>query len=209
MSVRPVSLCLAVLAGALLLAGCASDGRRSAAEFDLGIPDTTAQQRQAIELVNRGYELYHDEDRDYEKRSREAAELFRRAISLDPGFASAHFNLGVFYLDNQAYPSAIQSFRTAQILTPADSRAAYHLGVAYASMRRHDRAIEAYQDALLVNPNDLLAMRGLMASCRRSLYADHATLEAIRRGLELETSREWRGHMEREVTRQEQLLELG
>lgn len=200
-----------LFAAALLLGACAGGGDREgpSPDFRLELPDDTAQQREAVRLVNAAYEAYYDQSRKPEQRVQQAASMLQRAITLDPGFGSAHLNLGVLYLEQGAYPTAINALRAAQRLKPSDPLPSYHLGVAYERIRRYEQAIEAYQTALRIDPDHLRSMRGLVSSCRRSLHADYSTLEIIRRAQLLEVDEQWRRQMEREVTRQERRLERG
>jgi tetratricopeptide (TPR) repeat protein len=54
-----------------------------------------------------------------------------RAVKLDPGYADAHFELGLFYEDEKQDAKAIQEYQLAVKLRPELSKAHYHLGRLY------------------------------------------------------------------------------
>ena len=54
-----------------------------------------------------------------------------RAVKLDPGYADAHFELGLFYEDEKQDAKAIQQYQLAIKLRPDLSKAHYHLGRLY------------------------------------------------------------------------------
>lgn len=203
------ALAVAIISCLALALGCATDKTKQFKE-DLGqiVPDNTAQKQEAVRLVNQAYGVYHDNDRAEEKRVAEAENLLRRAIQLDPGFATAHMNLGVLYLEHEDLPTAVKLFRTAQQLMPGDSRPSYHLGVAYYKMGHAREAINAHLNAIKIDESDVRAARGLTLACRSIYYADDTTLETLRRAEMMEPNDEWREIMSREITRQKRMLEM-
>ena len=58
---------------------------------------------------------------------RQAAELFQKAIQLNPNFADAHYSLGHAYFDLGRYEDAIQSLEKAIALNPKDKEARLRL----------------------------------------------------------------------------------
>lgn len=58
---------------------------------------------------------------------RQAAELFQKAIQLNPNFADAHYSLGHAYFDLGRYEDAIQSLEKAILLNPKDKEARLRL----------------------------------------------------------------------------------
>ena len=189
--------------------GCATDKtERFKQDLSPLVEDNTAQTREAIELVDRAYETYYNEERKKEVRVREAAQLLQRAIEVDPGFATAHLNLGVLHLEQDNLPSAVALLRTAQRLMPSDPRPGYHLGVAYYRMGHARPAIDTFLESIQVDPSNVMAARGLALACRSISYADDTTLEIIERSQMLEPDGDWRELFDREVTRQRRQLEL-
>jgi polysaccharide biosynthesis/export protein len=60
----------------------------------------------------------------------QAAEIFERAVRLDPQFADAHFALGHAYFDLQQWKKAAKSFERAVALNPRDQEAIEFLSLA-------------------------------------------------------------------------------
>lgn len=60
----------------------------------------------------------------------QAAEIFERAVKLDPQFADAHFALGHAYFDLQQWKKAAKSFERAVELNPRDQEAIEFLSLA-------------------------------------------------------------------------------
>ncbi len=202
-------LAIAILSFAVFSVGCKSNDTEQFKK-DLGqmVPDTSAQKREAITLVNRAYEVYHDNDRSEEERVREAARLLENAIQLDPGFATAHLNLGVLHLEQNNLPAAVALLERAKVLMPSDSRPSYHLGVTFYRMGRAKLAIDEFLKAVRIDDSDQRAVRGLTLACRSVHYADDTTLEVLERSELNEPDAEWRHIIDREIIRQKRQLEV-
>lgn len=203
-------LAVATISFVAFALGCATD-KTDQFKIDLQqiTPDTTAQQREAVVLVNRAYQVYHDNDRSKDNRVREAARMLEQAIQLDPGFATAHMNLGVLHLEQENLPTAVVLLRDAQRLLPSDSRPSYFLGVAYYKMGHAKAAIDSYLIAIQIDQADVRAVRGLTLACRSIHYADDTTLEVLQRSQIREPDEEWRHIIDREIIRQERQLDMG
>ena len=61
----------------------------------------------------------------------EAIDLLKRAITLQPELASAHYNLASVYETQGRFPDAIEAFKQAVRFNPNIVGAHYHLGVAF------------------------------------------------------------------------------
>ena len=71
-----------------------------------------------------------------------------RAVKLDPSYADAHFELGLFYEDEKQDRKAIQEYELAIKLRPDISKAHYHLGRLYQKNGQRERAqkeLEAFE----------------------------------------------------------------
>jgi tetratricopeptide (TPR) repeat protein len=62
---------------------------------------------------------------------REAQDLLERAVKLDPGFADAHFQLGLLYDDKGQDAKAIREYQSAIELNPQPSKFHYRLARVY------------------------------------------------------------------------------
>lgn len=204
-----VVMLVVLVAYASLGGACVSKEDRLIHDLGVMVPDNTAQKREAVELVDRAYRAYHDASKSEQRRVVEAAELLERAIRLDPGFATAHLNLGVLHLEQENYPTAISLLRRAQLLMPSDARPSYHLGVTYYKMGHSRAAIDSFLEAAQADPADHRAIRGLALACRSVHYATDMTVEVLRRARTLEPDENWRRIVDREIARQQRQLEVG
>ena len=94
----------------------------------------------------------------------EAGRMFRKAIKLDPKYASSYQGLAWTHIEDlnnewsehpkkdveQAYELA----KKALELDDSDYANHWVLGIAYLHRRQHEQAIAAYEKAQLINPND-------------------------------------------------------
>lgn len=84
----------------------------------------------------------------------EAVEVYRKRIQLDPENGTAHFDLGLVYLDKlQKYAEAVEELRLAVKLTsdapafpPKLYEAYYKLGLSHVEARNKTAAMEQYQN---------------------------------------------------------------
>lgn len=115
----------------------------------------------------RAFEAYVKGRRAYLKGGQEgwegAAELYSRAIEIDPTFAIAHYHLGLAHLVLGNRWKASAQFRAAIQVDPSLPEPFKSLGDQFmASPRRlYDQAIEAYQRALNLRPHYAEAQVGL------------------------------------------------
>jgi polysaccharide biosynthesis/export protein len=70
----------------------------------------------------------------------QAAEVLRRAVTLDPQHADAHYALGHAYFDLKQWRNAIESLKVAVALNPKDDEARDRLGLARAMLWEEDNA---------------------------------------------------------------------
>jgi protein involved in polysaccharide export with SLBB domain len=70
----------------------------------------------------------------------QAVEVLRRAVTLDPQHADAHYALGHAYFDLKQWRNAIESLKVAVALNPKDNEARDRLGLARAMLWEEDKA---------------------------------------------------------------------
>ena len=97
----------------------------------------------------------------------EAAEMYRKAIKLDPGSASAQFNLGSSMARSGKYAEAESEIRKALKIRP-DTQTYTGLGIVLWQLGRTDEAIASLQAAIKADPNNAAAQQKL-AEFRASL----------------------------------------
>jgi len=102
------------------------------------------QLRQASEAMRRG-------DLDA------AGDGFAAAIKADPGFAEAHFNLGLVREEQGRLDEAVASLQKALMLKPQLHGANLFLAIAYYRMNRYDTALAAIRKETAAYPKDASA----------------------------------------------------
>lgn len=100
---------------------------------------------------------------------------FRRAIQLNPGYASAHHFYGLYLSAMGRATEAIASLRLAQDLDPLSLIIGAALGRAWHFARQYDRAREQYLKTLEMDPDFAEAHMNLgLVHAQRSRFADAA-----------------------------------
>ncbi|HEV8672494.1 MAG TPA: tetratricopeptide repeat protein [Methylomirabilota bacterium] len=113
------------------------------------------------------FEAYVKGRRSYLRGGQEgyegAAELFARAVEIDPTFAVAHYHLGLAHLALGNRWKGAAQFRAATQVDPALPEPLKALGDLFmlSPRRLYDQAIEAYQKALSLRPHYAEAQVGL------------------------------------------------
>ena len=103
----------------------------------------------------------------------EAEKEFRRAIELNPGYATAHHWYGHYYLAAGELDQALAEMNKAQELDPLSLVINVGAGWCYYYSRQYDRAIEAYRRTLELEPSFALAHHTLgMAYEQKGLYPE-------------------------------------
>ncbi|UCI29300.1 adenylate/guanylate cyclase domain-containing protein [Mesorhizobium sp. B4-1-4] len=115
---------------------------------------------EAYDCFLRGRELWH---RLTKETNIAARDVLKRAVELDPNFASAHAFLalthGLDYLNRWSASPPRSMEQAAEIATRAvavddgDPLAHWALGLVYLYTRRHDGAISEAERAIVLNPN--------------------------------------------------------
>ena len=117
--------------------------------------DLAANRGQAKELLEKGKELYRNDQDD------QAVEAFQAAIKLDPDLAEAHFRLGLSYEALQKmeeaeaeYKKAVASYKKYLEDNENDSEAHYNFGQTYAGLGQYSDAIREYRLATRLKEDD-------------------------------------------------------
>jgi eukaryotic-like serine/threonine-protein kinase len=116
---------------------------RAAAMKALEIDETLAEAHSSLALVKLHYEW------DWEGAEKE----FKRAIELNPSYATAHQWYGGYLLAMGHFEEAIAELERAQEIDPLSLIINADLGLPYYFARRYDQAIEQYRKTLEMDPN--------------------------------------------------------
>jgi tetratricopeptide (TPR) repeat protein len=96
------------------------------------------------------------------ENSEEQAELFRKALSVRPGFLEAHYNLGLILLNQNKMKEAAAEFENVLKLEPKfDPGIYYLLSNAYRETGNFEGSITALEKGLRRKPKDLTMLRAL------------------------------------------------
>ncbi|MDT4952719.1 MAG: eukaryotic-like serine/threonine-protein kinase [Acidobacteriota bacterium] len=116
---------------------------RAAAEKALEIDDTLAEAHASLGLVKAFY--------DWDWAS--AEDEYRRAIELNPGYASTHHWYGWYLALMGRLNEAIAEIKQASELDPLSLEINTDLGLSFLFARQYDRAIEQFEKAMEMDPN--------------------------------------------------------
>ena len=112
-----------------------------------------------------------------QNRPDDALEPMRKAVTLAPGNAKAHNNLGRTFNQLGHYPEAETALRTAISIRPGLTEALFHLGVSLQGQGRSAEAETSFKEYLRSNPKDAEALTNLGISIqeqgRSSEAEDH------------------------------------
>ncbi len=103
----------------------------------------------------------------------EAAEMYRKAIKLDPGSASAQYNLGSSLARSGQYAEAESHLRKALKISP-NTQTYTGLGIVLSQLGRTDEAVASLQAAIKADPKNATARQKLAELQRSSVRADEA-----------------------------------
>lgn len=81
-----------------------------------------------------------------------APETFRKVVSLDPGSADAHLNLGIALADRHDTENALKEFGEAVRLAPESAATHYNKGRLLGDLKRFDEAIPELREACRLEP---------------------------------------------------------
>ncbi|MGO8800669.1 MAG: tetratricopeptide repeat protein, partial [Roseiarcus sp.] len=86
-------------------------------------------------------------------RFEEAAESFKKALRLNPGYAEAHSNRGIVLQALGRFDEALSSHDRALKINPTLAGVHSNRGDALVKLGRHDEALASYARALVINPD--------------------------------------------------------
>jgi tetratricopeptide (TPR) repeat protein len=92
---------------------------------------------------------------------KEGLSKYHEALTYDPKYAPAYYNIGVVYSELQQYQEALSNYSKAIELNPYYCEAYCNIGVIYKNMDRLEEAISYYEKAVSINPNFDIAKHNL------------------------------------------------
>ena len=136
---------------------------RAAAEKALAMDDTLAEAHTSLGLIKA---TTGNDDAEIEKE-------YKRAIELNPNYATAHHWYALHLNDLNRFEEAIASIRRARELDPRSLVINSDLGIVFSSARKYDQAIEHFKKALEMDPDfpDAHSMLG-WTYVRKGMYPE-------------------------------------
>jgi tetratricopeptide (TPR) repeat protein len=104
----------------------------------------------------------------------QAAEAYRKAVTLEPSLPELWANLGLMEHESGMSAEAIQSFKRAIRLNPSLFAPQLFLGIEYLKSKDPEAAIPFFESAEKLNPNDLQAALNLGKAYALSNHEDRA-----------------------------------
>jgi TolB-like protein/Flp pilus assembly protein TadD len=98
---------------------------------------------------------------DYEGNRAGAETEYRRAIELNPTYATAHQWLSTTLIRSRRFDEALEEIKRAEELDPLSPIIGVNVGDTFVYMRRNDDAIEQYKRVLILDPGFAYAQSGL------------------------------------------------
>ncbi|MDX1542223.1 MAG: tetratricopeptide repeat protein, partial [Geminicoccaceae bacterium] len=171
---------MAVAAGALLaLVGCAPNTVRTPLE-----PTMHPEAQAAGEQSRYGTLLRMAQSTRGAGDPAAAVQLYRQAVTIEPGRPEAYVLLGETLIELEAYQDAARTFEEALAKDKESAAAHRGYGRALVALRRPESAIGHYRSATRLAPSDIQAWNGLGVAY--DMAGDHASAEAAyRQGLEV------------------------
>ena len=93
-----------------------------------------------------------------------AKENYEKAITINPGYAKAHYNLAGALHELQDFDGSIQSYQDALVIEPDYAEAHNNLGNVFKEVGKLDTAIKSYQNAIDIKPDYVEAYYSLGSS---------------------------------------------
>lgn len=117
--------------------------------------ELTPEQIEARKFLEQGNELARkDEDQA-------AADIYQKALSLDPDFAEAHLRLAMSYEvlgkkdeAEEEYKKAAEAYQKFVRRNQKDARAHFNMGLVYNRLRKPDEAVKAFRQAVKLDPEN-------------------------------------------------------
>jgi type IV pilus assembly protein PilF len=170
--------CLAALAGAFTLAGCASPQQHSTASAEVLTPSDEPENRRRARIRLELAVGYFEQG-----KTSVALDELKQVIAADPSYPDAYNMRGLVYMRLNDMRSAEDSFKRALSLNPRDSNTLHNLAWLQCQEKRWDESTRTFEQAL-ANPlygeraKTLLAEGICQARAGRDADAEHTLARA-------------------------------
>lgn len=123
--------------------------RQIVSSSEIGLEnDIPSENKKALNYYNQGIEAVKKND------SKNAVELFSKAVKEDPKFYYAWDNLGLNYRRLEQYDKAIDAYQKSLQINPYGAMPLQNIAVAYTHQNNFDKALEAYQKFADIYPDN-------------------------------------------------------
>jgi tetratricopeptide (TPR) repeat protein len=117
-----------------------------------------------------------------QQRTREAEQLYKRALKSDDRHFPSLYHLGLLYLQQGRFDEAARSFRRAINVDRQSAEAHHHLGVALMSLELPEQAIRRYETALSIRP-DLAGTHNNLGHALQTIGRNQDAIEHYKKAL--------------------------
>jgi tetratricopeptide (TPR) repeat protein len=90
--------------------------------------------------------------RYFENNFKEAIEIGKKIIEINPKDDEAYYNMGYAYDELQEYQKAIDSYQKAIEINPKYDKTYNNMGIAYGKLEEYQKAIDSFKKAIEINP---------------------------------------------------------
>ena len=125
--------------------------------------------------------------------SDEAVSSYRKALSIDPDYVAAHYNLGNALKDQGKLDEALASYQKAISLRPDLAQAHNNAGLVLQALGRSREAVDSYRKAISLTPNDGVQHNNLAVALSELGQFD-AAVASYQRALELKDAAEFKAN---------------
>lgn len=173
---KKLSLALSLLYGTSVLTGCAS--------FTDVSRNWTVEPLERVQHATHRPDGYYQLGRYYQGQNRleQAAEAYRKALAMDPGFFEAHNGLGTIYASQGRYDQAIAAFNSAIATAPDAAHVHNNIGYLKFLKGHYDEAITTFSRATALDPTSQKSWNNLgmaLAKNGEPVKSNQAFMRAI------------------------------
>ena len=115
------------------------------------IAPIAGDRRQADPFFQRGNQAFRSD------RASEAILAYREAVSRDPAFFEAHYNMGLAAIKSGLAETALEAYEKALVIDPSNRNAQYNFALALEQGRHHTEAASELEALLNNHPDDVHA----------------------------------------------------